>query len=91
MSLTGIVGDFRVLPWRWLESFWREGGYVRRPGLPRLASVVVGALFGHLATWMAVSLIQAGGIATVLGVVELAVAALWLGVLLLGTRGPRLD
>ena len=92
MSLTGIVGAVRVLPFRWLESFWQQGGYVHRPGILRWASVVFGVPFGLLATWVAIFLlIESGGIATVLGVAELALAAAWFGVLLLLGRGPRLD
>ena len=71
MSLTGIVGAYRVLPMRWLESFWREGGYAHPPGFLRSAGVAVATLFGLLATFMSALLIGSGGIATALGVVEL--------------------
>jgi branched-subunit amino acid transport protein AzlD len=42
MSVTTIIAAVRVLPFRWLESAWNQGGYI--PNLGRAVACLVGAL-----------------------------------------------
>ena len=88
-SLTGVVSAFRILPARWLESFWQQAGYAHPHGFVWYANVVVGLLFAALATWLTTLMLTSGGPATAIAIVELLAAGAWLGFLLLGARGPR--
>lgn len=89
MSLTSIVASARVLPFRWLESFWREAGYVAEPGAGRWTVVAGGIAFLALATWLTVLLLSGGSYGTPLGIIEALLAVAWLGLLLFGARTPR--
>ena len=90
-----IVGHYRVLPAEWLERFWLATNSRSRPAArERWIGNVVGALFLAIATGLMVLAIvlperAGGGFGVLLAVLELALATVWTGYLLLGARGPR--
>ena len=88
-SVTGLVAATRILPTRWLESFWLQAYGVSDVRWRRRTNAAVHAFVLGVATWLITLVIGSGGWMTATGVAELAVFGGWLGFLVIGSRGAR--